>query len=73
MSQSPDEAKTNSNVVRYERRDNGGVELNGAPGSGELIFIDESTEPDSLPSPLVHLPFERRKPSGDDILYIGPE
>ncbi|MDX1945395.1 MAG: ubiquitin-conjugating enzyme E2 [Pirellulaceae bacterium] len=62
-------AQTASNVIRYERRGAGSIELVGATAASEVLFIDESTPTPPIPT---RQPIPRPR-GGDDVLYIGPE
>jgi ubiquitin-protein ligase len=63
-----------TNVVRYERRAGRGVQLAGATTAGEVMFIDESTPTPQMPARKPYVPVERRRrPEGEDVIYIGPE
>jgi hypothetical protein len=64
-----------TNIVRYERRVPGqGVQLSGAATAAEVVFIDENTPTPQLPTRQPYIPVERRrKSSGEDVIFIGPE
>jgi hypothetical protein len=61
-----------SNIVRYSHRAGEGVRWSSPTTSGEVLFIDENTP---VPTSGGNSPrtSPRRRPSDDDVFYIGPE
>ncbi len=61
-----------NNIVRYSHRAGEGVRWTNPTAAGEVLFIDENTPvPSGSGNPSRGLP--RRRPSDDDVFYIGPE
>ncbi len=59
---------SNSNVIRYGRRDDKRVVLSDVEEKNEVLYIDEDT-----PVPPVQLVWRDRWGDDDDVLYIGDE
>jgi hypothetical protein len=59
---------SNSNVIRYGRRDDKRVVLSDAEEQDEVLYIDEDT-----PVPPIQLAWRDRWDNDDDVLYIGDE
>ncbi len=64
-------APVGTNVVRYQRRGEGGIALPAAAEAGEILFIGEDTPTPQLPNRLA--PTRRRPEHDDDVLYIGDD